>query len=225
MQIVADYYGVNIPDSEFLNEKRISRLQRGIYESHEVRGALHVVRSSDVVMELGTGIGAVGAATLINAKPERLVSYEGNPTLLPVIQKLYAANNLTSKVALYNRILLGSSDRPATIPFNVHNSYLGSSLTIDREKKGYIVEVPTGDFNAALAEHKPDVLLMDIESGELEILQNTTLNGVRAIVIEFHPKIYGVAGMRTCKNALRSMGFEAIPDLSTRKVWVAERSG
>ena len=65
---------------------------------------------------------------------------------------------------------------------------------------------------------------MDIEGGELDILTHANLDGVRAIVIEFHPKAYDVSGMRRCKRILRDAGFAPLSDLSTLLVWVAERA-
>lgn len=215
--------GVTVPMSPFLHEKRIDRINGGRYEGQEIRGALHVIHEGDNVLELGTGLGIVGAVVAKNCRPAKLLSFEANPALIPHINALYQRNNLTDIASVRNEILISAKDRPKSVPFYVHNNYLGSSLGGNANRAKETVEIPTADFNAIKDEFKPDSILMDIEGGELEILENTDLSSVRAIVIEFHPNSYEVSGMKRCKNILRDFGLEPIAGLSTRKVWSAVR--
>jgi hypothetical protein len=66
-------------------------------------------------------------------------------------------------------------------------------------------------------------MIIDIEGAELDFLEKADLSGIRGIVIEFHPKIYQVAGMRHCKSLLRAQGFDRGPG-STVSVWAAVRT-
>ena len=96
----------------------------------------------------------------------------------------------------------------------------------DADRAKEVVDVPTASFNDVVKRLKPNVILMDIEGGELDVLEHANLNAMtqlRGIVIEFHPDQYEVSGMRRCKNILREAGFERIEDLSTRTVWVAQK--
>ncbi len=222
-QAAAHYLGVDVPGSPFLNETRIKRINSGRYEMQEIAGGLAVVRHGDRVLELGAGIGLVGAVIARNRKPEKVVSFEANPTLLPHINDLYRLNGLTGTIEVRNQVLISSPDRPGSLPFHIHNSYLGSSLGGDPQRARETVEVQTQSYDDVCNELKPTVLIMDIEGGELDFLEHANLAGLRAMVIEFHPKAYGVGGMRRCKKILRDAGFEPIGDLSTRMVWVAER--
>ena len=221
---VASCLGVDVPDSPFLHEKRIARINAARYEGQEIRGGLHVVREGDNVLELGAGIGIVGAVVSKNRKPKKVLSFEANPALIPHINTLYKMNKLTRRNRVRNEVLVSAPDRPKTMPFYLHNSYLGSSLDGNPDGGQRIVDVQTASFVVVRKELKPDVILMDIEGGELEILQHANLDGVRAIVIEFHPKAYAVSGMRRCKRILRTAGFEPLSEYSTRLVWVAERT-
>jgi FkbM family methyltransferase len=216
--------GVDVPASPFLNDGRIARINAAKYEGQEIAGALQLVRPGDRVLELGAGIGIVGAVAAKNRAPARVVSFEANPNLIPHIRALYTANGLNDRIEVRNQVLVSAPDRPETLPFHIHNSYLGSSLDGNPDRARETVDIATADFDAVRREVRPDVLLMDIEGGELAILQHANLDGLRGIVIEFHPKAYEVAGMRACKDILRAAGFAPVKDFSSRTVWVAERS-
>jgi len=222
-EIVAECHGVKVPASPFLHERRIERINAAQYEGLEMDGALHVVRPDDVVLEIGAGIGLVGAVIAAKARPRAVHSYEANPELIPAIEALYAVNGLDN-IAVRNAVLVSAPERPETMTFHLHSSYLGSSLIEPERRKSRAVAVPTESFAEVCARVKPTVLVMDIEGGEQEILRHADLSGFRAMVLEFHPKAYGVGGMRECKNILRDAGFERIAEKSVRTVWTCERS-
>jgi FkbM family methyltransferase len=216
--------GVKVPHSPFLHDKRIERIRTERYEGQEIRGALNVVRKGDRVLELGAGIGLVGAVVAANAGPATVRAYEANPALIPHIEALYALNGLGNIISVRNAVLMGGPDRPATMPFHIGASFLGSSL-LDQGRSRATVEVPTADLAAVMADLAPDVLIIDIEGGEREILRHIDLSGLRAVVIEFHPEAYGVEGMQECKATLRAAGFAKVDAVSTRTVWTCQRAG
>lgn len=225
-QIAAHFSGVDVPHSPFLNEQRIERINAGKYEGQEIRGALHLVREGDHVLELGAGLGIVGSVVAKTCKPARMIAYEANPALIETITETYRINRLKSRIQVKNQVLLSNPDRPDSMPFAVHNSFLGSSLLGNQARARAVVDVPTASFDEVAGRLKPHVILMDIEGGELDLLRHidfAKLPQLRGIVIEFHPDQYEVAGMRECKSILRDAGFERIDDLSTRIVWVAQR--
>lgn len=221
--IAAECLGVKVPMSGFLNETRIERINAARYEGQEIAGALHVVTKDDVVLEIGAGIGVVGAVIAVNNTPQKIHSYEANPNLIPTIRALYAANGIEDRISVENAVLISGTKRPETIPFYVHNSYLGSSLDGDPERAKEKVDVATADFAETCARLNPTVLIMDIEGGELELLRHADLTPFRAIVLEFHPGSYGKQGVAECKTLLKSAGFTKIEDKSTRFVWTCER--
>ncbi len=222
-EIAAECLGVRVPASPFLNEKRIERINAAQYERQEMAGALHVVRPDDVVLEIGAGIGLVGAVIAANAKPRAVHSYEANPELIPSIRALYSANDLGGRISVKNAVLVSAPDRPETMTFHLHSSYLGSSLIEPEGRQTRAVEVPTEGFSEVCAALKPTVLVMDIEGGELELLRHADLSGFRAMVLEFHPNAYGVDGLRECKTILRASGIERIAEKSARSVWTCAR--
>ena len=212
-------HGVEVPPSPFLNETRIARINAGRYEGQEIAGALSVIRPGDRVLEMGSGLGIVGAIAARNAAPQAVLSFEANPALIPHIRDLYARNGLQDRIAVHNKVVISAPDRPATLPFHVRNSFLGSSLIDSDARATTRVDVPTIAYDDIRRDFAPDVLLMDIEGGELEFLRHASLDGLRALVMEFHPEAYGREGMRECKRILEAAGFRKVPERCTRHVW------
>ena len=216
---IAECYGVKVPDSPMMTPERAKRINAARYEGQEIAGALQVIQPGDHVLELGAGLGLVGAIAAKNGDPAKVLSFEANPNLIEHINALYVLNDLSKKIEVRNEVLISAPDAPKTMPFHIRNSYLGSSL-IDTDRRATTrVDVPTADYAKVHADFAPHVLLMDIEGGELEFLRHASLDGVRAIVIEFHPEAYGKDGMRECKSILERAGFAKVVGHCTRHVW------
>lgn len=216
---VAECHGVKVPDSPMITPERAERINAARYEGQEIAGALEVIRPGDRVLELGAGIGLVGAIAAKNGKPEKVLSFEANPGLIQHVNALYKLNRLGQKIEVRNEVLISAPNPPETMDFHIRNSYLGSSL-IDTDRRATTrVEVPTARYDVVHQEFAPTVLLMDIEGGELDFLRHATLDGIRAMVIEFHPAAYGREGMRECKSILENAGFTKVPAHCTRLVW------
>lgn len=215
--------GIDVPSSPFLTATRRRRITEGRYEAEEIAGALAVVRPGDRVLEMGAGLGVVSAVVAANAKPEAILTFEANPALVPHIRALHVQNGLQDRIELRNAVLMTASERPPTRRFHVRKSFLGSSLVDSPTRAARTVDVPTESFDDVLRAFRPDVLIMDIEGGELEFLSHAELRGIRAVVIEFHPRVYGQEGMKACKDRLRAMGFQRSGEHSTRHVWTCTR--
>ncbi|WP_299690654.1 FkbM family methyltransferase [uncultured Tateyamaria sp.] len=216
-------HGVKVPHSPFLNETRIRRMGEGKYEGEEIRGALEVIRPGDRVLEMGSGLGVVGAVIAKNAKPEAVLSFEANPNLIPHINALYELNGLQDRIEVRHQVVMAAPEPPDHVTFHLRTSFLGSSL-IDQDKRRTTgVDVPTKSYDDVVDAFRPDVLVMDIEGGEQDFLRHADLRGIRAIIIEFHPDVYGKPGAHDCKTILKKAGFEKRKDVSTRFVWAATR--
>ncbi|UWQ08846.1 FkbM family methyltransferase [Aliiroseovarius crassostreae] len=221
--VAAECFGTKVPMSRFLHEKRIERINKGRYEGEEIKGSLAVVQQGDTVLEIGIGLGVVGGVIATNCAPAAVHAYEANPELIDTINDLYVLNGIEDRISVHNQVLLTGDDRPDTIPFYLHNSFLGSSLVGEDNEKRRRVDVPTRDFDTTASEIGANVLVMDIEGGELDLLRGADLSRFRAVVVEFHPKVYGVEGMQECKKILTGAGFVKQEDVSTRTVWTCVR--
>ena len=218
-RVAATLKGVQVPASPHLGAELRAALARGAYEAEEIAGALHVVRPGDRVLEMGAGLGIVGAVVGVCARPSRLVAYEANPALLEAIQAIYAINGLEGSHEVRNRLLMSAPDAPPSLPFHVHKSFLGSSLSDLGAYTKDTVEIETESFEQVQQDLRPDVLLVDIEGAERGFLRHADLRGVRAIVMEFHPEAYGRWGMLECKFRLYRAGFRPVRAHSHRTVW------
>ena len=216
-------HGVKVPPSPFLNDTRIRRMGEGKYEGEEIRGALEVIRPGDRVLEMGSGLGVVGAVIAKHAKPEAVLSFEANPNLIPHINALYDLNGLRDRIEVRHQVVLAAPEPPEHVTFHLRTSFLGSSLIDQKKRRTTGVDVPTVAYDSVVDEFRPDVLVMDIEGGEQDFLRHADLRGVRAIIIEFHPDVYGKPGAHDCKTILQKAGFEKRKDVSTRFVWAATR--
>ena len=105
-------------------------------------------------------------------------------------------NGLEERIEVRNEVLVTAPDAPEAMEFHVRSSYLGSSLLNPEGRPSDLVRVPTRSFAEVCAELQPNVLIMDIEGGELELLRHMDLSGFRGVVLEFHPEAYGIGGMR-----------------------------
>lgn len=218
-QIAAECHGVKVPQSPMITPERAARINAARYEGQEIAGALEVIRPGDRVLEMGAGLGLVGAIAAKNGGPEKVLSFEANPGLIQHINALYQLNGLQDRIEVRNEVLMSAPEQPETVAFHIRNSYLGSSLIDTDRRQTTRVEVPTASYAALHESYKPTVLLMDIEGGELDFLRHASLKGIRAVVIEFHPEAYGVEGMRECKSILEAAGFAKVPEHCTRHVW------
>ncbi|MCX7560119.1 FkbM family methyltransferase [Sulfitobacter sp. F26204] len=220
---VAECYGIKVPDSPMLTPDRIERINAKRYEAQEIAGALQVVRKGDNVLEMGTGIGLVGAIVAKNAKPEKLMSFEANPALIDHINALYDMNQLGGIIELRNQVLISAPDPADTMALHVHNSFPGSSLIETGSPSNAPTDVPTAQYDTIQNDFSPDVLLIDSEGSELDFLRHAALDGVRALVIAFHPDVYGREGMLECKTIITRAGFSKLPDHCSRLVWTCVR--
>lgn len=210
--------GMRFPLDRSILPERIRRLLRqGTYEEKEAIAALKLIKAGDVVLELGGGIGFM--STLVGTKtPATSVhSFEANPNLVPYIQEVHAANEVTN--AHVTHAVLGEKD--GSTSFYLRQNFLASSLDPEQGvSEGSEVEVPTRDVNAVIAELKPSVLICDIEGAEVDLLPKMNLTGLRAVVMETHPQWIGKSGIRKLFHCLDDAGLVFYPKWSHGKVAV-----
>lgn len=77
-----------------------SALFKNTYEDAERALVARAVRSGDRVLEIGGGVGFVGLLAARLAGDGRVVSYEANPEMEPVIRGNYALNDITPELRM-----------------------------------------------------------------------------------------------------------------------------
>ncbi len=191
---VTEYHGIKIPDSSAIDPKPADRVKTPHTETQKIAGMMKVIRAGDHVLELQAGLGLVGAIAAKNGNPAKVLSFETDPVLTDYISDLYALNGLGDQIELRIEAVTSAPVPPET----------------DR---------PTRAFAKVQDSFKPDLLVIDMAGAELNFLRHASLKGVRAIVIAFHPGVYGVEGMRECKSRLERAGFAKVKANCSRLVW------
>ncbi|SFS13270.1 FkbM family methyltransferase [Yoonia litorea] len=218
----AEFEGVKVPHSPFLNEKMVKRIAKGIYERPERKLATKLTRESDRVLEMGAGLGFVGGFTAFHKKGVELLSFEANPELIPHVERLYQINGLSARASVENKLLIANPDRPDSMRFHIHGSYLGSSVYKVGRPNRPKIDIATIGWDDVKSRFRPDVLIMDIEGAELDFLTHADLSGVRAIIAEFHPDHYGKEGVKACIDAVNAQGLRQTHHRMEVRAFVAE---
>lgn len=211
--------GIRFPnDPRIINARTRKALRSGDYERREAEAVKAHVGPDDVVIELGAGMGYMSAFMANNLRAREVHAFEANPGLIPYIEAVYAANDITT--ARVTNAILGP--RKGKANFYVRKNFLASSLTEDpKGMKSAVVSVEKVDvLNArtVFREIAPTVLVCDIEGAEADLLPAADLSSLRLAIVELHPQWIGQAGVRAVFDAMHAAGLTYFPHSSDKKV-------
>jgi FkbM family methyltransferase len=177
-------------DTDRYSPALIKALTEGGYESQErnLLGAL--LRAEDRVFEIGTAVGAVSmtAAKIVGA--QNVLTFEANPQIAADARRNFAFNGfgaIQSRVAvLYNRSRFASA--PRDVEFSISRDFWASRLHVGPDGRDIVetVRVPTACLEDQIAAHRATALICDIEGGEVDLMLNADLTGIRLIIMETH---------------------------------------
>lgn len=174
---------------------------RGNYESKELKLIGSNLDVTDVVLELGSGIGCVSSFCSLVIGSDRVHTVEANPLLLPLIHETFKKNNVSP--VLHN-VFLGKGEG-VEVFYVSKNFWESSSVVISSDMTK--IEVSRVDVNRKLAEIGPSFLIVDIEGGEGEFFEYADLTTVRKICLETHEDVIGDAAISRVFRRLFDMGF------------------
>lgn len=195
-------------------EEQISK-----YEEEELQIVKSQLSQNDIVMEIGAGIGLISTycANLIGS--ERVFTYEANPVMERYIRNTYKLNHVSPTLEI---CLIGLQNGQET--FYVADSFWASS-TIQKSSKAKAVIVPMKSFNQEVQRINPTFLIIDIEGGEYELLQDANFNNdVKKVVIETHEHLIGQDKINSLKSKFAQAGFELNKNFSRGEVLFFQRS-
>ena len=194
-------------DPEKVPRSVASALIKGNYEAPERKLVRMAVRPGDRVVDIGSGVGVVSLLCARLAGAGNVVSYEANAGLEAIIRENFALNNLTPRLRLRAVTKHGGQ-----VSF-FRNANVVSSSMIDRGLEAQQVFVESDPINRILAEDRANVLVMDVEGGEVDLLHAADLSGVRDIVLELHPHIVGESATQNLIEYLCSLGFTLVASI------------
>jgi FkbM family methyltransferase len=216
---VAEACGVRLRLGGHLTKSIMERIRSGYYEREEMRGLSAVLAPSDVVMEIGAGIGFLSSYCAKIVGSENTYAFEANPELEPVIRDTYELNGVSPHLEM---CVLAHKEGVRT--FYLEESFVASSLT-SRSQRPRAVKVPAKLLNAEIARIQPSMLIMDIEGGEFELFPDIDLRTIRKIVMELHPRNAEREKTKSLISDLYARGFVAYKDASQGDVLCMERRG
>ncbi|MEZ5816101.1 MAG: FkbM family methyltransferase [Hyphomicrobiaceae bacterium] len=202
---------VQFVDLKLASNAILHGLLSGFYESDERRILNGLLDENDRVLEIGAAIGAVSVAIGSIVGGEALLCVEPNPRLHPALKATLAANAISAQVIEGAVVSEGTFQREgAAMSLRLGHEFWGSSLTDD--PGGEVIEVPVHSVDALIRDHGANAVVVDIEGGELDLIMNSPLEGVRKLAVEVHPLVIGEDGVVKVLDRLASLGFRiAIP--------------
>jgi FkbM family methyltransferase len=183
-------------------------LLSGDYETPERRAIKSVVRPGDRVVDIGACLGVVSLTAARIAGAGNVTAFEPNPSAAAVAAENFALNNLPVTL---ERAAVGARTGVAALAIG-RSSWLGAAIGGGHE---ITVEVPVRSIDDVIAQYDPTILVLDAEGMEAEILPACPMQGLRAVVAEFHPAAVGPEIIDRLRSHLVQQGFQRDALLST----------
>lgn len=180
-------------------------LSSGRYENHEANALLLHLRPGDRMLDLGAGLGFLCALAAGVLGEDAVLGVEAGPETVKLARRNLAANGFQGVRVLRGAVVAGGEGE---VEFGVRPAFWASSL---RGPEGWpenaeVIRVPARPLGKLLAKFQPTVISCDIEGGEREVLTEP-LPGVRLVVVETHPQVYGAEGVAQIVAGLAAQGF------------------
>ncbi|MFN7138567.1 MAG: FkbM family methyltransferase [Limisphaerales bacterium] len=194
--------GISINVSSFSTKVR-NRLNRN-YEEAETEACINLLRKSDLVLEIGSGIGFIGLFCQKRIGVSRYLSVEANPETIERLKENYRLNGIPAEV-LHSAI--GPCD--GTSKLSIDGDFWDNRLITHSEK---VIPVPCITFESLLRKipFKPSAVIIDAEGAEQFIDFRKIPDEIKKIIIEIHPVIVGVSTIQEIKRALFEKGFHLV---------------
>ena len=182
-------------------------LSSGRYENHEADALLLHLRPGDRLLDLGAGLGFICGLAARVLGEGAVFGVEAGPETVKLARKNLTANGFPG-VKLMRGAVVGEGE--GEVEFGQRPAFWASGLQGPEgwPENAQVIRVPARPIGKLLAQFAPTVISCDIEGGELEVLTQA-LPGVRLVVVETHPQVYGPEGVERITQALGVQGFVA----------------
>ncbi len=182
-------------------------LSSGRYENHEADALLLHLRQGDRLLDLGAGLGFICALAARVLGETAVLGVEAGPDTVKLARRNLAANGFDA-VKVLKGAVVGTGD--GEVEFGQRPAFWASALQGPEgwPENAEVIRVPARPIGKLLAKFAPSVICCDIEGGEREVLAQP-LPGVRLVVVETHPQVYGTEGVARIVAALEAQGFGA----------------
>jgi FkbM family methyltransferase len=197
-------HGIRIKlDCSILPDNVISSLIGGTYELKEIRAMEHILRKGDCVLELGAGIGVISSVAARITSNGQTICVEANPALLPYITSLHKDNDIRAEVL--NGVIARSDTTKSE--FYIRDDLWSSSFS-PTPTYSRAIQIKNYNVSDLIQQYQPDILIGDIEGGEVCLLDLTEFGSLRAIILEVHPHLIGKDKIDQLSEHISSKGFQ-----------------
>jgi FkbM family methyltransferase len=185
-------------------------LTSGRYEGQEADAILRHLTPGDRFLDLGAGLGFLCALAARVVGEGAVTGVEAGPETAELARANLDANGFAGVTLRHGAVTGGDI---GTVAFGQRPAFWASALKGDADwpANATVLQVPALPIGPLLAEARPSVLSCDIEGAEVEVLTRP-LPGVRLVVVEIHPSVYGATGTRRLFDALSAQGFAYSPE-------------
>ena len=209
--------GVRIRLGRHMSRRVEQALSKGSYEQEELRLIGAVLSPTDVVLEIGAGLGLVSTYCAQRIGSPRVFAAEADPELEPCIRETYLLNGVEPTLEM---CAVGSRAGRVTL---YRDKHLISTSVVRRRAGAQPVEVPGKALNYLVDKVRPTLLVIDAEGAERELFDGAELPTVTKIVLELHDRVIGPEGTDRVRAQLRELGFVVDRGLSSPEHLVLRR--
>jgi FkbM family methyltransferase len=210
--------GVRIRIGKHMSRRVERALSRGGYQRDELRLIGSVLSPTDVVLEVGAGLGLVSSYCAKRIGSNRVFAFEADPELEPCIRETYQLNGVDPTLEM-----CAVAARAGRVTVYRDKHFVSSSVA-RRRVGARPVEVPGRALNYVVENVRPTLLVIDAEGAERNLFEGGKLPTVNKIVLELHERVIGPDGTDRVRAQLAELGFAVDQTLSSPEHLVLERS-
>ena len=166
-----DYQGVKVHLDTSLGASVRRSLRWGDYEGRELELVRAMLQDTDVVMEVGAGLGVVSTFCAKAVGSERVFAYEANPAMEEYIRRTYALNGVSPTLEV---CALGEHGGEQVLCLGQDFS---SATTLPPKERWPAIIVPAKCFDDEVRRRAATFLIVDIEGAESELCRYARFPG------------------------------------------------
>lgn len=204
-QEIIDANGIKIP---FISAIITPGIERPLRDNSFQSGACDRLRGlllrGDRVLQIGAGIGLGSSVAAKVDGVQDVTAIEANPELVAVIRETHRLNGL-SGIDLRNGVVVATRRKRA--PFYLRADIWASSTEAESGDFVKKKHLPCLNIQDLIREKNPTVIVCDLEECEPGLFDDADLSGVRAMLVEFPPKVNDAETVERITGQLKARGL------------------
>ena len=187
--------------AEFCPRHIHDALVRGHYEYSERVLLRQILKPYHRVLDIGAGIGLTSILARKLLHEDTVLSYEANPIMRSTIEANFRLNGLVPRLRMKAIVADG------TLVQLYRNDNVTSSSVFYRDLGAKPILVESDGINDVIEEHRPNVVIMDVEGAESDLIPVAKLDDVEYLLVEFHPHVIGQERINCLVSMLEAAGL------------------